>query len=416
MKTRPVGSLSLLALGVNGIVGVGIFFVPADLGRRAPGMGSVVVFAATAVALSAVAVCFAVLGRRYDTDGGPVVYARAAFGEAASFLVGWVTYVSAVASAAAVTSGLTGALFPAARSAVHGVAAAVLASLLAALAATGIVVSARAWTTLTALKLLPLAVLAAFAMALAPGLLPVAAGPGPSASWLSAGLVAMFALQGFEIVPVIAGHVRSPARAIPMATLGALALSTALYVVLQAGCVIALPGLAGSRAPLADAAAVFGGPALARAVAAGTTLSALGIAFAMMVTTPRYLSALAQGGRLALGIETMNARGVPARALLVTWGLVVVLLQARSRAELFALSSVAVLMQYSFTAASLAALARRRERGLVPAHAALAVPALAVALALGAGASLREAEVAAVAVLLGFALREAARRTAGGDA
>jgi amino acid transporter len=220
----------------------------------------------------------------------------------------------------------------------------------------------------------------------------------------------MFALQGFEIVPVIAGHVRSPARAIPVATLGSLALAAALYVLLQAACIRALPDLAASRAPLAETAAVLGGPLLFRAVAAGTTVSALGIAFAMMVTTPRYLSALAEGGRVALGLESMSARGVPSRALLVTWVLVVLLLQSGSRAELFALSSVAVLMQYGVTAASLAVLARRGERGLSPWHALLALPALAVAFALGAGASRREAVVAVSAVLLGLVLRWAAGR------
>jgi len=412
MKTRPVGPLSLLALGVNGIVGVGIFFVPADLARRAPGMGSVFVFAATALALSPVAFCYAVLGRRYHEDGGPVVYARAAFGELASFLVGWVTYVSAVASAAAVTSGLTGSVLPAAAPAVLRLAAAALVSVLAGVAATGIVISARAWTTLTVLKLLPLAALAVVAVGLVHAGTTPAPWPGVSASWLSAGLVAMFALQGFEIVPVIAGHVRSPARAIPMATVGSLALAAALYVILQTACVYALPALSSSRAPLADAAAVLGGPLLARAVAAGTTVSALGIAFAMLVTTPRYLSALAEGGRLALGLEVMNARGVPARALLVTWALVVLLLQSGSRAELFALSSVAVLMQYGVTASSLIVLGRRRERGLTPRHAVLALPALAVAFALGTGASRREAVVAASAVLLGLVLRWAAARRA----
>jgi amino acid transporter len=413
MKARPVGPVSLLALGINGIVGVGIFFVPADLARRAPGMGSVAVFAATALALSPVAFCYAVLGRRYHADGGPVVYARAAFGEIASFLVGWVTYVSAVASAAAVTSGLTGALLPAAPPAARGLAAAGLVSLLAAVAATGIVVSAGAWTTLTALKLLPLAALALFAVGLALPLAPAAPlSTEPSPSWLAAGLVAMFALQGFEIVPVIAGHVRSPARTIPLATIGSLALAAALYVILQAACVRTLPDLAASRAPLADAAAVLGGPLLSRAVAAGTTVSALGIAFAMMVTTPRYLSALAEGGRMALGLEAMNARGVPSRALLVTWALVALLLQSGSRAELFALSSVAVLMQYGVTAASLAVLARRQQRGLSPRHAFLALPALAVAFALGAGASRREAVVTVSAVLLGLVLRWAAARRA----
>ena len=32
-RDRPVGPFALLALGVNGIVGVGIFFVPATIGR-----------------------------------------------------------------------------------------------------------------------------------------------------------------------------------------------------------------------------------------------------------------------------------------------------------------------------------------------------------------------------------------------
>ena len=411
MKTRPVGPVSLLALGVNGIVGVGIFFVPADLARRAPGSGSVLVFAATALALLPVAVCFAVLGRRYHTDGGPVVYARAAFGELASFLVGWVTYVSAVASAAAVTAGLTGAVLPDAGTSLRGLAAATLASVLALVAASGIVISARAWTTLTAIKLLPLAALGALAL----GLLSTAGPPAPAAaaaspSWLAAGLLAMFALQGFEIVPVIAGHVRSPERSIPLATVGAVVAAAALYVVLQAACVRALPELARSSAPLADLAGVLGGARFARVVAAGTTLSALGIAFAMMVTTPRYLSALAEGGRLAFGLESMSPRGVPARALLVTWAAVALLLQSRDRAELFALSSVAVLVQYGVTAAALAVLARRGERGLSARHAVLAAPALAVAFALGAGATRREAVVTAGAVVLGLALRSISSR------
>ena len=46
------------------------------------------------------ALTFATLGRRFDEDGGPVVFARAAFGDRVSFVVGWVAYVSALLSAA----------------------------------------------------------------------------------------------------------------------------------------------------------------------------------------------------------------------------------------------------------------------------------------------------------------------------
>jgi basic amino acid/polyamine antiporter, APA family len=130
----------------------------------------------------------------------------------------------------------------------------------------------------------------------------------------------------------------------------------------------------------------------------------------MVVVTPRYLSALAQNTGLGFGLGQMSARGVPLRALAVTWLLVAVLIQSGSRGQLFALSSVSVLMQYLVTAAALIVLGRRRERGLTPRHALISVPAIAVSLVIGAGASGREALVAGAAVLLGLVLRLASQR------
>ncbi|MFP2933463.1 hypothetical protein ACLESO_51615, partial [Pyxidicoccus sp. 3LG] len=49
-------------------------------------------------------------------------------------------------------------------------------------------------------------------------------------TWLRAGLTVMFAYQGFEIVPVIAGQVRSSSRSVPMATVGSLLAAVLLYV------------------------------------------------------------------------------------------------------------------------------------------------------------------------------------------
>ena len=109
---RQVGPIALLALGINGIVGVGIFFAPADVARGAPGWQSIVIFAVTGLALIPVAVTFSSIGKRFDEDGGPVVFARAAFGDLPSFLVGWIAYVSAIASTTAVVSGMTAAVAP----------------------------------------------------------------------------------------------------------------------------------------------------------------------------------------------------------------------------------------------------------------------------------------------------------------
>jgi amino acid transporter len=414
---RAVGPLHLLALGINGIVGVGIFFAPADVAARAPGAGTAV-FAVTGLLLVPVALAFAVLGGRFDEDGGPVVFARDAFGAVPAFVVGWIAYVSAIASSAAINAGLTAAVAPllgVGGAAGQRAAATVMVALLALVCAAGLRLSARTWTALTLLKLLPLVALALVYIAAAPAsprvVATAAAAPGQP-SWPAAALVAVFAYQGFEIVPVLAGRVRVPSTAVPFATVGSLAAAGILYVALQAACAAAVPDLAVSRAPLVEAALALGGPGLAALVGAGTSLSALGIAFGMMAATPFYLAALARVDRLGLGLEAVDERGVARRALFITWALVTLLIQAGGRGELFALSSIAVLSQYIVTAAALFALALRGRRGLGRRHAVLAVPAGVIALALVAGASRREAAVAAAALAGGLVLRWAAHRRA----
>src|SRR5260221_1803944 len=239
--------------------------------------------------------------------------------------------------------------------------------------------------------------------------------PAPAeVAWLRAALTVMFAYQGFELVPVLGGQVPSSAKAIPFASVGSLLFSILLYVSLVWACVAALPGLATDATPLASAAGVFGGPGLARVVALGTDFSALGIWFGMMVTTPRYLSALASGQRSLFGFDRLNERGVPMRALIVTWVLVTGFVNAGDLSELFALSSIAVLAQYGGSAAALFVLSRRRERGLVPAHAVLAVPTIALRPVLVAfGATLREGLVALAAGPVGRRLCAAAKPPAG---
>ncbi len=410
--TRPVGAFQLLALGVNGIVGVGIFFIPATVAASAPGQGAVAVFALVGLALLPAAVTFATLGRRFDEDGGPVVFARAAFGDRVSFLVGWVAYVSALFSASAVVVGLTRASLPAfgiSGGLAARLAPAVLVTLLAAVVASGLRLSARVWTGLTLLKLLPLVLLVG-AFALAWGRFPAPPAAMPGHGWLRAALTAVFACQGFEIVPVIAGQVRASSRAVPLATVGSLLLSVALYLALVLACVTVVPALASSAAPLADAAGVLGGGSLAWLVSVGTSVSALGIAFGMIVTTPRYLSSLASGERELFALDRVSEKGVPMRALAVTWLVVAATVSLGDLGELFALSSIAVLMQFGTSALALIVLAARHDRGLRPAQSWPAVPTLAVAAVLVAsGATVQEALVALVALVLGLVLMWVAR-------
>ncbi|HEY1533009.1 MAG TPA: APC family permease [Polyangiaceae bacterium] len=403
-SSRALGVWSLLALGINGIVGVGIFFTPNLVAGLVPGDLGVLAYALTLLALLPVALCYAQLGSRFDRDGGPYVWACAAFGERFGFVVGFAAYASAVLSTAAVIAGLGEYTAPllglGGEKRLFSLAAAVV---FGAIAVTGLKPSAWVWSSLTVAKLLPLLLLAAIFVLGSHGVASVAES-GASLSWGRAVLVLVFPMQGFEIVPVPGSHVRSPARAIPIATVGSLVLCAGLYALLHWACVRSVAGLARVDTPLIAAASSLGGARLAGLVSAGTNVSAIGIAFGMMAMTPRYLAALEASGRNAASafLAEEAPSQVPRRALFVTLVLVVVLLSVGALSRLFVLSSVAVLFQYSVSVLSLGVLALKRQHGLTQ-RAGLLAPLALLALGLVARA-VERAELLVMSGILGVAI------------
>jgi amino acid transporter len=411
-QTRPLGFWSLLALGLNGIIGVGIFLTPNRVAALVPGAAGSALYVLTALALTPVACVYATLGSHFDEDGGPYVWARAAFGPSFGFAVGWIAYVSALFSTSAIVVGLVENAGPSV-----GVSGALgmrlagvgIVALLSSTVATGLRPSAVTWSALTVLKLVPLALLAgAFVASAAP---PPGVGPSPiaTADVRAAVLIIVFAFQGFEIVPVPRGHARAGARAVPAATLLCLAGAAVLYVLLHAACVRGVPSLASSRAPLVAAGAAYGGRWLASLVAAGTNLSAIGIAFGMFAMTPRYLAALGRQDALGESLVREDVRRVPRTALALTSLAIAGLVAAGELSELFVLSSIAVLTQYGVSAAALAVLAARRRRGLRRTHIWPAPLAVVAVVLVGAAADSKELYVAAAALAVGGALLVARR-------
>lgn len=394
---RVLGFWSLLSLGINGIVGVGIFFAPSEIGRLLPGPASALAFALTALLLVPVAWSYGRLGSAYSEDGGPYVWAREAFGVEVAFGVGFVAYTSAVLSTSAIVSGLGQYLAP-----VLGLGSApgrfafqlLTALTFSSIALLGLRSSAWVWSCLTLLKLLPLVLLALSAL---PELSGRAVSWEPRADELwRAALIAVFPMQGFEIVPVPAGEARGSGRTVLLATLSSLGFAAALYVLLQLACVARLPDLGRSSAPIVEAGARIGGGRLEPVFALGANVSAVGIAFGMFAMTPRYLAAL--GTPVLLGPQlARERRGVPVLALLVTLLAVCCLVSSSSLSGLFVLSSLAVLLQYAVSALSLMRLALRRERGLGPVDVWLAPLTL-----LSIGMLARSAKPAEVAILVGI--------------
>lgn len=412
-ERRPLTRLDLAAIGVNAVVGSSIFLFPGKLAAML-GPASIVAFALTALALAPVALCFAEASSTRDRAGGPALYAQEAFGPLAGFSIGWLCWVTEIVSWAAVASGLAvyaAPFWPG----IHGKA--VAAGSIAALAAVNLLGAkpgARVSTTMTIAKLLPLAAVALAGLPLWMRS-PAALAPFAPHGWSKlpgACFLAYFAFQGFEVVPVPAGESRAPGKDAPFAVLSALALAAVLYMLIQAAALAAVPGLAGSERPLADAGLALFGPAGERLIALGALISMVGFTAGCALGGPRYLVALGAEGHIPETFARPHARTrAPAAAILLTAATAMAAALVLDFDRLIDFGNVVIGAQYLSTCAAVLAERRRGRAAAFRAPGGPAVPVLGMAATLWLGAQGGWGQVgAAFAVLAaGFALRAAAR-------
>ncbi|MBI3288785.1 MAG: amino acid permease [Elusimicrobia bacterium] len=413
--SRPLTGLDLAAMGVNAVVGSSIFLFPGKLAELL-GPASIAAFLLTALLLAPVALCFAEAASTRDSAGGPALYAQEAFGPTAGFSIGWLCWVTEIVSFAAVASGLATYAAPF-FSFLDGpwaskIVAAAAIGAFGAVNLRGAKPGARVSTTLTVAKLLPLIAiaLAGLPLVLKGGISPFA--PKGWSGLPKACFLAYFAFQGFEVVPVPAGEVKDPRRAAPLAVLSALALAAVLYAFVQAAALSAVPGLAGSQRPLADAGLALFGPVGERLIAAGALVSMLGFVAGCALGGPRYLVALAEEGHFPAAFARRSpATGAPTAAVLWTAGVSACVALAMNFDSLIDFGNVVIGAQYLATCAAVLV---ERGRGRVSGFRAPGgplVPVAGLAATIWLGAQGGGAQLAAAAVVLGagFAVRRLTR-------
>jgi basic amino acid/polyamine antiporter, APA family len=308
---RVVGLAGLTAIAINGVVGSGIFVLPATVAFIL-GPASPVAYLVAALLTALVVLCFAEAGSRTERTGGPYVYAREAFGPFVGFQVGWLFFLTRLTAAAAIANAFVaylGVLWPAASSGIGR--AAVLTVLLGSFAvanAAGIRHGAFLVNVLTVAKLLPLIFFVGVGLFFVDParyeLLTIPDLPGLR----EASLLLIFAFGGFENASVPAEEVRQPRRNVPMALLMAIAATTVLYVLIQIVTLGTYPDLPGDPAPLASSARAFLGPGGALLLTAGAVLSTAGSISALSLVGPRILYALSAGGQLPKAFGLVHPR------------------------------------------------------------------------------------------------------------
>ncbi|WP_235090914.1 APC family permease [Sphingomonas lutea] len=342
------------AFVVGGMIGAGIFMLPASLapyGRNAP-------IAWVVSGLGAVALAFALssLARRSGGGHGMQAHVEAALGPTFGFLAGFSFWVSVWVSNAAV--GITGAsalarIVPAlsGETSILLVAAGFIL-FLAIVNALGAVVSGRFAVATTLIKLTPLVgvlVLAGAFTAEGQPMAPLAVMPVTFDNIAGACAIALFALLGFETALAPVDKIRNPQRTIPLAMIGGTAFVATLYLLTTSAIAGLVPAeqLVESKAPFADALVLgLGGLGVAIAVL-GMAVSAFGYINGGILISGELGLAMALRGDLPASMTRTRGAGTPVVAQLVASGLALLLIAANASKGTVGLFTFSVLLTTS---------------------------------------------------------------------
>jgi len=347
---RALGKWDLTAIGINQVIGSAIFLLPADVARLV-GSWSPLLFLAIGLSSLFVALCFAEVGSRFDTTGGPIGPARVAFGRFTGFEVGWMLWFSRVSSGASVINGLAVALgyyWPAISTGLPR--AAVILSVLGVLTwvnVRGIKQSSWLVNAFTLGKLLPLTVFVLVGVFFADLSRVVPSEPAPVANLGTAALLLIFAYGGYEVTGVPAGEAANPKKDVPFAFIATILTVSAVMTLTAAVTAGLLPDVGASKTPVADASALVMGVFGGLLVSVGSAISMTGNNMGQLLSGSRSVFALAEQGDLPAVFGRVHpVYRTPHVAIWFTSIVLVVLALTGSFVFLAAVSAVARLVVY----------------------------------------------------------------------
>ncbi|MEF3366503.1 amino acid permease [Methylocystis sp. 9N] len=259
---RALGWASLMAMGIGGIIGAGIFVLTGTAAAKYAGPGVTVSFLLSGLACTFVALCYAELAALIPVAGSTYTYAYVTLGEVFAWAIGWNLVLEYAAGAATVAVGwggyfnrvvqgfginlppeLTHAYF--ADPGAHGlfnVPAAAIILILTALLVRGTTESSLVNNIIVAIKVTVVLLVIFFGAAAVNAanwspLIPENTGEFGIYGWsgvLRGASVVFFAYIGFDAVSTAAQEAHTPQRDVPIGILGSLIICTILYVAVAA--------------------------------------------------------------------------------------------------------------------------------------------------------------------------------------
>jgi APA family basic amino acid/polyamine antiporter len=391
-----LGLLDATALVAGSMIGSGIFIVSADIARRLPAPGwLLVVWTLAGLLTVAGARSYGALAAAMPRAGGQYAYLAELYGPLAGFLYGWtlvlVIQTGTIAAVAVAFAKFTGVFFP--DLPVKAVAVAAIL-VLTAINARGLEAGRRVQNAFTATKVLTLLALIALGLLLgdpaaraanlaAP---PFATGLGlrDALPLVGAAMVgALFSSTAWPNVTFTAAETRDPRRTVARALVLGTTVVCLLYVATNVAYLNVLPlrgspdgadafarGIQHATADRVGTAAVERiagagwGPSL---MAVAIMISTFGCANGLVLAGARVAWAMAGDGFFPAAVRRLNARGVPGVALWLQGAWASLLALSGAYGDLLDYVVIAELLFYLLAVGGLFVLARRtgeRPRGV----------------------------------------------------
>jgi len=311
---RALNLAFLTFYGLGTILGAGIYVLVGKVAGIA-GLYAPVAFLVAGVVAAVTAFSYAELASRLPKSAGEAVYVQEGFGaRSLSTAVGLLLVLSGLVSSATLANGFVG-YFEVFVELPAWLVITLLVAALGGLATWGIAESVIAATVATLIEIAGLVLIVAVSvdsLATFPARLPELLPPFETAAWAgiaAAAFLAFYAFIGFEDMVNVAEEVKDPRRTLPRAIILAMAISTALYLLVATAAVLALPltELASTDAPLALMFERATGRA-PLAIAAISLFAVVNGALVQIIMGARVLYGMSEAGWLPRWFGRVHAR------------------------------------------------------------------------------------------------------------
>jgi len=374
----------LMAMGVGAIIGTGILtLIGVGVDRAGPAV--LVSFAIAGAVCACAALAYAELSAMMPAAGSAYSYSYAGLGEVFAWVVGWsliLEYSLVVSTVAVGWSGyasplLMGIGFPEALTrgpelgGLINLPAVAIIAVVAGLLLMGTRESARINSVLVVVKIVTLLLFVGYTLPyfnaanLDPfmpyGYVAHVDGDGVQRGVMAAAAIIFFAFYGFDAISTAAEETKRPARDLPIAIIGSMAVCTLIYMLVAATAVGATPftNFADSPEPLALILRSIGQGGIAQVVATTAVVALPTVLLAFLYGQSRIFLAMARDGFLPQRLAHISGRGTPTRITLLTALIVAVLAGLLPIGKVAALANAGTLIAFVAVAACMLVLRKR---------------------------------------------------------